>query len=100
MGIFEVLLNRGGEKKLLTRIEALEKALEAQDSRLRMIKMEWESVLHKVNGVMGRLNARIRKSEAQETPEGADVVENTPAPPLGSHRTLAYMRGNRGVLPR
>ena len=91
---------RGGEKKNLARIEALEKALEGQDSRLRMIKMEWESVLHKVNGVMGRLNARIRKSEAQETPEGAEVVEATPAPAPGSHSTLAYMRSKRGVLPR
>jgi len=91
---------RGGENKNLTRIEALEKALEAQDSRLRMIKMEWESVLHKVNGVMGRLNARIRKSEAQETPEGQDVVEATPGPPPGSHAVLAHMRSKRGLLPR
>ncbi len=91
---------RGGENKLLARIEALEKAVEGHDSTLRLIKIEWESVLHKVNGVMGRLNARIRKSEAQETPEGADVVEATPAPAPGSHRLLAHMRSNRGLLPR
>jgi len=91
---------RGGENKLLARIEALEKAVEAQESRTRLIKIEWESVLHKVNGVMGRLNARIRKSEGQEPPDGAPVVEATPAPPLGSHGTLSFMRRNRGVLPR
>ena len=94
------LWNRGGRNKELERITALEKALEAQDSRLRMIKMEWETVLHKVNGVMGRLNARIRKSESQETPEGQEVVESTPAPSPGSHSALAFMRSKRGVLPR
>jgi len=91
---------RGGEKKLLTRIEALEKALEGQDSRLRMIKMEWESVLHKVNGVMGRLNARIRKNEAQEPAEDPEPASPPVTRPVGVHSTLAHMRSKRGLLPR
>jgi len=95
---------RGGENKQSTKIEALEKAVEGLESRQRLLKVEWESVLDKVNSVMGRLNARIRKSELLSAPE-SDSVESPkgPAPPqaVGSHRVLSEMRRrNRGVLPR
>lgn len=93
----------GGENKQSEQIEALEKAVEALDSRLRLIKVEWESVLDKVNAVMGRLNARIRKSEAVSAPEGdTETDPQGVAPPqvIGSHGTLTAMRGRRrGVLP-
>jgi len=95
-----VLWYRGGRKQLLERIEALEKALESYESRVRLITIEWESVLHKVNGVMGRLNARIRKNEAQETPEEAPHDSGPSSPRLGSHATLMHMRGKHGLLPR
>ncbi len=94
---------RGGENKQSERIAALERAVEGQDSQLRLIKVEWESVLDKVNSVMGRLNARIRKFEATSGPESDNEgPAHTPAPPsvLGSHSTLTAMRGRRrGVLP-
>jgi len=75
------------------RIEALEKAQEASDSRMRLLKNEWEDVLDRANRVMGRLNARIRKSEAQN-----DVVSDTDvgpqgAPPTGTHAALVARRG-------
>ena len=91
---------RGGRKKELERLEALERAQEGLDSRLRLIKIEWESVLHKVNGVMGRLNARIRKNEAQEEPEGPGPEIHQTPPAAGSHAVLAHMRSKRGLLPR
>ena len=97
------LWTRGGENKLLERIEALEKAGEGLESRIRLLKNEWEDVLDRANRVMGRLNARIRKSEAVSAPESdTEATPQAPAPPavLGSHATLVAMRGRkRGVLP-
>jgi len=95
---------RGGEDKQAERIAALERAVEAQDSRLRLVKVEWESVLDKVNSVMGRLNARIRKFDATNGPQ-SDIQPEPEgvAPPgvVGSHGTLVAMRGRRReLLPR
>ena len=99
-----IFWGRGGEDKRFARIVALERAVESQDSKLRLIKVEWESVLDKVNSVMGRLNARIRKFEATSSPESdeQDPVQGQVSPPAhGSHATLTAMRGRgRGVLPR
>lgn len=94
---------RGGESKKSGRIAALERAVESQESQLRLIKVEWESVLDKVNSVMGRLNARIRKFEATTGPESDEqpTSQGTASLPIqGSHSTLTAMRGRRrGVLP-
>lgn len=96
------LWQRGGENKQSERIAALEQAVEGLDSRARLIKVEWESVLDKVNSVMGRLNARIRKFEDTSAPvsdaQGPTQAE-LPAGVPGSHGTLMAMRGRRrGVL--
>jgi len=95
------LWGRGGENETSERIEALEKAVEGLEHTMRLQKIEWESVLHKVNKVMGRLNASIRKSEAVEDPSD-DKQPNLkgvlPAP--GSHSVLAKMRGRHGLLSR
>jgi len=96
----KIIWGRGGENKQEERITALEKAVEGHNSALRLIKIEWESVLHKVNGVMGRLNARIRKAESQETEEVSPSADNGPAPHPGSHAVLSHMRGKRGILSR
>jgi len=94
---------RGGENKQIEQIAALEKAVEGLESRLRLIKVEWEEVLDKVGKVMGRLNARIRKSEAVNASESDAEPEREAIPPhniSGSHSTLTAMRGRRrGVLP-
>ncbi len=87
-------------EKLVDRIAALEKGEEGLDSRLRLIKVEWESVLDKVNAVMGRLNARIRKSEAHIEPESDTEPPPQALPSPGSHSVLAHMRSKRGLLPR
>ncbi len=97
---------RGGESKQSEQIAALEKAVEGLnqavdnlESKSRLIKVEWEAVLDKVNSVMGRLNARIRKHEATSAPENdAETPVQAPASPLGSHGTLTAMRGRRRVL--
>lgn len=94
---------RGGRKKEDERIKALERAVESLESKNRMLKVEWESVLDKVNSVMGRLNARIRKHEALSPPENNTDVSPQPPPlpsPAGNHATMSAMRGrHRGVLP-
>lgn len=91
-----IVWGRGGENKVEERITALEKAVDALESRSRLIKVEWSSVLDKVNSVMGRLNARIRKTEALSGPESDE--QDTPkgeAPqilPTGTHGRLARHR--------
>jgi len=92
---------RGGENKQSAQIAALEKAVEGLESRQRLIKVEWESVLDKVNSVMGRLNARIRKTEAASAPEKdfQEAYDSTgPKKIQGTHETLTQMRRRRGVL--
>ena len=98
------LWDRGGRKQEEGRIKALELAVEGLESKLRLVKSEWEDVLDRVNRVMGRLNARIRKSEAVSAPD-SDVDASPAASPLptpsGNHATMTAMRGrHRGVLPR
>jgi hypothetical protein len=90
---------RGGENKHLERIEALEKAIEAHNSGLKAIRLEWEDVYDRVNRTMGRLNARIRKSEAFQAPE-SDAGATTEAPvsfgqATGTHAMLDAMRSRR-----
>ena len=104
-----IFWGRGGESKESERIATLEKAVEAQviatehlESKLRLIAIEWESVLDKVNSVMGRLNARIRKFKGTTDPESDEqepVQGPAPPPVQGSHGALTAMRGRRrGVL--
>jgi len=95
---------RGGRNKEEGRIQALEKAVEAQDSRIRLLKNEWEDVLDRANRVMGRLNARIRKFNEEKPPE--EPAQETAAVGLGptavrgSHAVLTEMRRKSGLLPR
>lgn len=96
--------DRGGESKNLERIIALEKANETLDSRLRLLKNEWEDVLDRVNRVMGRLNARIRKFNASESPESDELEPPKGVDPprigTGTHATLRAARERHGILPR
>ena len=95
--------NRGGENKEQERIEALEKAQERLESSMRLFRTEWESTYDKLNRLMGRLNARIRKSEAETAPESdTEALTEAPGPRriTGSHATLSQARARRrGVLP-
>jgi len=87
------LVHRGINEKLLERLEASEKAVEAQGSTIRLLKNEWEDVLDRANRVMGRLNARIRKFEGQNEPE-SDAESGPQGPtPIGTHAALAARRG-------
>jgi len=93
---------RGGRKQDTERIAAIEKRLEGLDSGFKTIRVEWEDVYDRLMKVMGRLNARIRKSEAGTAPESDDHVDGqAPAPPAGlvaltgSHSLLAAARANR-----
>jgi len=93
------LRDRGGETKHLERIEALEKRLESLESAARLLKSEWIDTYDRLNRVMGRLNARIRKNKALEGSESDDQeTPNTVAPPLsgtGTHDMLAMHRAQR-----
>jgi len=87
---------RGGENRHLGRIEALEKAIEGHNSALKVIRIEWEDVFDRMNRVMGRLNARIRKSESTESEtETAPQAEMPFGPPTGTHAMLDAMRSRR-----
>ena len=92
---------RGGRKQLLDRLQALEEGQETLESRLRLLKNEWEDVLDHTNRVMGRLNARIRKNQAIEGPEvDSNETQVAPAPPQGVHSILQEARARHGLLPR
>ena len=85
----------GGRKKENERIEALEKAQERLDTQGRDLKLEWEMTFDKLSRLMGRLNARIRKSEAQNGPENDEQPEQgaTPLPsPSGVHARMDMHR--------
>jgi len=90
---------RGGENKHIRRIEALEKAIEGQISGLKAIRLEWEDVYDRVNRTMGRLNARIRKSEAVQPAETDSEASPQPqmpfGAPTGTHAMLDAMRSRR-----
>ena len=90
---------RADESERLAQIAALEKAVDALESAMRAIKLEWENVYDKVNRTMGRLNARIRKSEATAGPENDAELQEGARPP-GAHAVLTEMRRKRNVLPR
>lgn len=93
---------RGGRKKENERIDALEKAVDGLESAQRLIKTEWLDVHDRLNRVMGRLTARIRKSEALTEPESSDQPdpEGVAPPPgpvavTGSHALLSAARAKR-----
>lgn len=91
---------RGGENRNTEAIEAIKKAIEGHNSALKVIRLEWEDVFDRLNRIMGRLNARIRKSEGLQAPESDS--ETTPQPeipfgkPTGTHAMLDAMRRRRG----
>jgi len=91
--------DRGGRKQEEERIEALERAVERHDSATKAIRLEWEDVYDRLNKTMGRLNARIRKSEGTTAPESNAKPEEGAGPP-GQHAVLSEMRRRTGVLPR
>lgn len=90
---------RGGGKELLATVTALKTAQDSLASEIRLLKNEWEDVLDRTNRVMGRLNARIKKSEAVSEPENETQAPQG-AEVSGKHAVLAAMRGGARVLPR
>jgi len=79
--------------------------MEGFESRTKLLRMEWEDVFDRMNRVMGRLNARIRKSEGLSAPESdaGETPQPAASPPgvAGTHEALARMRGKFvGLLPR
>ena len=89
--------DRGGRKQEEERIEALERAGERHESGTKAIRLEWEDVYDRLNRTMGRLNARIRKSEGTSTPENDEKSEEGAKPP-GQHAALSEMRRRASVL--
>lgn len=91
---------RGGENQQPERIDALEKAVEALERGSKVIRLEWEDVYDRLTRTMGRLNARIRKSESLESPESPEEVDPKGATPTGiqggEHGLLVAMRARRG----
>lgn len=94
----------GGRKKEKERITALEQALEALKTGNKLIRTEWEDTLDRMNRIMGRLNARIRRSESkEEAPEsdaGLSAELEGGLHKTGTHAVLAEMRSRSGILRR
>lgn len=99
----------GALKACLKALEALNAVVQDQgksittlESNERMLKLEWQDVLDRMNRVMGRLTARIRKTEASESSESDDLeVPKAPAPDTqatGTHSLLQNARSRRGLL--
>ena len=94
--------DRGGRKQEEKRIQTLEQAVEGLQRDSKVIRLEWEDVYDRVTRTMGRLNARIRKSEALTGSEG-DIEGSTLPPasppvevlPTGTHGLLTQMRARR-----
>lgn len=93
-------LTRGGRKQEDERFEALEKRLEGLERGAKVIRLEWEDVYDRLTRTMGRLNARIRKSESLESPESPEEVTpkgvDPTGTPVGEHAVLVAMRARRG----
>lgn len=93
---------RGGRKQQFERITALEQAMDAHTTTLKVVRTEWEDYLDRMNKVMGRLNARIRRSGGEKTDE--DRPEETTEPQegarggTGTHGVLQRMRARGNVL--
>lgn len=86
----------GGRKKENERIEALERAQERIESSIRLLKTEWIDTYERMNKVMGRLNARIRKAADEVPAEEHPAQEPTGPGPVGTHALLTAARARRG----
>jgi len=91
---------RGAKTETSGAITALEERLERLERASKGLKLEWEDVFDRLNRMMGRLNARIRKNNALEGAEsdGVDAPDasETPRTPHGTHAVLSAMRARRG----
>jgi len=74
---------RGGESELLERVVALETALDRLQRDSKAIRLDWEMMFDKLNRMMGRLNARIRKNLDQEGVVHDELAGPEGAPPSG-----------------
>jgi len=92
---------RGGENKQDEQIAALEEAVERHQRDFKVIRLEWEDVYDRITRTMGRLNARIRKSEAVEPPESDEqgTPQAEPHAVTGTHQRLREARRRHNVLP-
>lgn len=82
-------------------IGALQTAQQRLESGLKAIRLEWEDVYDRLNKMVSRLNARIRKSEGQAALESDDqtIPQGTAPPRRGTHDILQEAR-KRHVLSR
>ena len=73
---------------LISRLEALESAV-------RLLKVEWEDVLDRLDRIMGRMNARLRRATSSVEP----LNEPPPTPQVDpiTARVLARRNARNGV---
>lgn len=86
-----------------TALKGLSDRLDSVERQPKLLQMEWESTLDKMNRVMGRLNARIRKADElgiDDKPPDRPQEEVPPETLPGAHRTLRMARARHGLLPR
>ena len=79
-------------------LDGFRKALETLERQPKLLKIEWEDTLDRINRVMGRLNARIKVAATQNEELPAGNSELTPpakATPSGIHARLQVMRARK-----
>ena len=98
MSIFQKNVPDESQSKAL---QALQERMEAAESTLRTLKIEWEDVLDRMQRVMGRLNARMKASTiAQDEPPEVGPPSPEGFDYLAATRKLQARRANHGVLRR
>jgi len=85
---------RGGESRAHDRVRALEAAVERLERDSKAIRLDWEMMFDKLNRMMGRLNARIRKNLDQEGVVHDELAgpEGAAPPAVGNHQKLVLAR--------
>lgn len=81
-------------RSVSSKIEALESRLDGLETAPKLLRTEWEDTLDRLNRIMGRLNARLKRAESDEQPPQGTTP--APDPMLGHHGLLERARRRRG----
>jgi uncharacterized coiled-coil protein SlyX len=103
-----LFLGKDAIRELEARIQALETRLEGLETAPKQLRLEWEDTLDRLARIMGRLNARLKRSitDDQEPTQGESTPpESGPAvdPLVARYRMLRERRNgllHGRLLPR
>lgn len=85
-------------KALEQRLEALEQRPDDLATAMKGLRIEWEDMLDRLQRVMGRLNARVRRDLPGEVPEETPQVPINPELARAELLKAARARRQHGLL--